>query len=261
MTEKLTEPSFLQTYIVPICLVKVESGVGTVKRIMGTAFLINSVGYFLTARHVIEQAYAAAKDTDLKVALSVKSEGGSGRENRATLLLNHWHAPSPYDVSLGYTGYASPTAITLDYLKIAEWQDVAMLGYPSAALGGEEDNMRINLRAMKGYIHRLTAPSDMKIGSHPEGMELSFNVSRGMSGGPVFIPTEKGLCAVGVGVSSFRGETIEAEVEEVQEEGVIYRESRRRIEEFGFAHDIRPLLDHVFCRNMTLQAISRLRSV
>lgn len=256
----MTQPRFLQTYIVPICLIEAINKTPVLKRVIGTAFLINGIGHFLTARHVIEQAYAAVEGTELGVAVLLKGENGSHESTRAAFIHKYIHAPDPYDLTLGFTGYKSPTWIKLEAMNIAEWQDVAMLGYPVAAVGGEIDNIRINLRALKGYVQRLTAPSDMKIGKHPDGFELSFNISPGMSGAPLFVPTDDGFCVVGVGVSSFRGETIEAEIEEIQEDGSIFKESRRKIEEFGFAHDIRPLLEYEFGSEGTLRTISKMRS-
>jgi len=103
--------------------------------------------------------------------------------------------------------------------------------------------MKINLRAQRGHIQRLIAPNELPFDENPPAFELSFLISRGMSGSPIFIHSQPRDIVVGVCVSSFRSETIDDEFIEVRDDGSKYVERKMKIEEFGIAHDLRPLLD------------------
>lgn len=234
---------FLETYVVPVCVWESRNGIPYIVTTVGTAFLINDGGLFLTARHVLEQAERLIAGSQRMIAMVGKSDGGN---SPASVLLNFLaieHAPAPYDVSMVKTGYRAPTVLRLREFTANMWRDVASYGYPVAAHGGTPGNLRLNIRGFKGYIQRETVPEDMHIGTHPNGFELSFNISPGMSGAPVFLHGGEVDTVIGIAVSSFRGETTEAEISEVDDRGQKFTERRLRIEEFGFAHDIRGILD------------------
>lgn len=235
-------PEFLQTHVVPVCVFEDRKTSIYAHNLVGTAFFINHEGYFLTASHVLAQAFTLAKERGQLVGLVVKVGEAEAVKNAVAIIDEFENAPAPFDVSIGRIKFAPPTTFKLEKFEIDVWKDVATYGYPLSALGGQPEDFRINLRAHKGYIQRLTSPEDMKIGSHPHGFELSFNISPGMSGSPIFVYRGGNDLLVAVAVSSFRGETIEAETSEVLEDGSIFIESRRRIEEYGFAHDIRGIL-------------------
>ncbi|MCZ4428869.1 serine protease [Agrobacterium sp. SOY23] len=238
-----TQPEFLQSYVVPVCLFEDRVSSIFAHSLVGTAFFINSSGVFLTASHVLEQAAAMAKARDQLVGLVVKIQVDGTTKNGVVLVDNFENAPAPHDIAIGKVPVVTSTHLTLETFDIDVWKDVATFGYPLSALGGEPEDFRINLRAHKGYIQRITKPQDMKIGRHPDGFELSFNISPGMSGSPIFIYRDGNDLVVGVSVSSFRGETTESEISEVLDDGRLFTEKRVRIEEYGFAHDIRGLLD------------------
>lgn len=81
----------------------------------------------------------------------------------------------------------------------------------------------------------------MTLGVHPPGFELSFLLGRGASGAPIFtIPDE---IVIGVGVGSFKSEELDDEIVDVLDDGVEYREKRLKLEQFGYAHSMMPLLD------------------
>ena len=120
---------------------------------------------------------------------------------------------------------------------------MATFGYPINAITPVLDSLHLNIRCHKGHIQRLTNPDDIPFGKHPSGFELNFLLSKGLSGSPLFVPKGPRDFVVGVCVSSIRSETIEDQYEEINEDGQIYRESKLSINEYGFAHDIRPLFD------------------
>ncbi|WP_154148447.1 S1 family peptidase [Roseovarius bejariae] len=233
--------TYLQSYVVPICTYDIDEERADLKRLHGTAFYFGANGFYLTARHVIEAALKAAEQDDVKAGLVVKSNHGQGLESMALDLKQYEFAPQPFDVAVGRSGYFPKTPLRTNMTEAHVWTDIAALGYPDSASVKDQDGLWMNVRGYRGHIQRPTIPRDIAIGTHPNGFELSFLTGPGSSGGPVFcVDTET---VIGVIVASFRSEHIEDQVVEVQSNGAEYREMRVRVEQFGFAHDIRGLLD------------------
>ena len=151
-------------------------------------------------------------------------------------------APEPYDACLLQTDYLNRrTFLTFGGPPVEVWQDVATCGYPINALTGPPEALFLNLRAHRGYVQRILKPDDLPFGPHPAGFELSFLLSRGLSGAPLFVKGKFKDIAIGICTSSMRSETIENQRTEVLEGGETYRELQLRIDEFGVAQDLRPL--------------------
>jgi hypothetical protein len=98
-------------------------------------------------------------------------------------------------------------------------------------------------RGFRGYVHREVKAGQLQGGSHPDAFETSFTMPQGLSGGPLFLTGSQQEVVIGVCVGVNRGETTEFLFEEVQADGRLVTERRVRIEEYGIAHDVRPLLD------------------
>lgn len=97
-------------------------------------------------------------------------------------------------------------------------------------------------RGFKGYVHRLVKVGEFAAGGHPDAFEVSFAMHPGLSGAPLFLHAGPRDVAVGVCVGANRAETVDFDYEEILEGGEIRREKRLRVEEYGIAHDLRPLL-------------------
>lgn len=232
---------YLQSYVVPVCLFIDEDGVANLRKLIGTAFFIGRGGFYLTARHVLEQAFSEAERDGREVCLVVKNEHGRSDENRVLKIDKYEFAPEPYDVAVGWVGYHPEPPLKVQPFHASVWQDVGALGYPEAASVMEGEALWMNVRGYRGYVQRPTIPRDMKLGNHPNGYELSFLLGPGSSGGPVFTVPDEIL--IGIGVGSYKSEHVEDEFTEVDDDGREYRERRVRIEQFGFAHEIAGLLD------------------
>ncbi|WP_069908902.1 S1 family peptidase [Devosia insulae] len=222
----------------PICTYSTKSGNATIERLVGTAFLISSDGFFITASHVVTEAQAIVEGTASRIGIVGKDDNGKSTKSIVAQLEWYHTAPEPYDITLGHSAYMSETPFRLSDREVSVWQDVATYGYPVSAIGGDISGLRLNLRAQKGYVQRTTAPSDMHIGNHPNGLELSFLVSPGLSGAPIFINHKDHMEVIAVAVASYKTETTEAELVEVLDDGAEYRERILRIEQFGFAHSL-----------------------
>nr|WP_281397249.1 serine protease [Rhizobium paranaense] len=206
---------------------------------VGSAFFCGSKGCFLTARHVMDQATAEAEKEGWLIGLCAKADNGQSVDS-VIYPLSLWEfAAHPYDIAIGRLDYFPGTPLFAKSAHVGIFEEVRSLGYPSSVHVKDGDALWLNLRGQNGQVQRLTLPRDM-ISSHPDGFELSFLLSPGMSGCPVY--TLDGN-VIGVGVGSFGSRIVEHELSEVDDNGHKFTEQRLRIEEFGFAHDLRGLLD------------------
>jgi Trypsin-like peptidase domain len=234
---------YLQSYVLPVCLIEASCGVANIRRLCGSAFLIGTRGVFLTARHVLEVALIEAERDGLHVAIIGKGVDGTTQDSTASVVQQHEYAPQPFDVAVGISAYSARSLLTLQPMDCEAWKDVATFGYPTQAVSGPAEALNLNLRCHKGYVQRLLIPGDLHIGQHPKAFETSFLIGRGMSGAPLFVHAEPQDIVIGVCVGSARSEVIEDEVLEVQENGTSYKELKLKIEQFGIAHNIGELLD------------------
>lgn len=240
----MPEAKFLQSYVVPVCTYEPAVGVAHLRSSQGTAFFVNNCGVFLTAAHVLSDAFKYAADRDQKVGLCVKGDDGESEGSFIAEVNLYEPAPDPFDIAIGMVPYFTDSPLALSRKEVSPWQEVATLGYPlSASAIDEDDAIWMNLRAHRGYIQRPTLPRDMRLGKHPAGMELNFLISPGLSGAPIFTTPDEII--VGVAVGSFRSEYVDDSTTEIEADGSKFKETRIRIEQFGFAHDVNGLLDWV----------------
>ena len=177
---------YLQDHIIPICLAERGDGEAILRSLLGTAFFVGSRGVFLTAKHLLKGI------EDLPpgqiCGLVVKSDDVQAKSLFAPLL--GWEsAPPPFDIAAGIVRCRSKSWFSFpDDNPIGHWLDVATLGYPETALDHTPEKFDIHLRALKGYIQRpVDADAIELISPHPECFELSFSVTSGMSGAPLFL--------------------------------------------------------------------------
>lgn len=232
---------FLQTYVVPACLYIEDGGAATLKELIGSVFFINNEGIFLTAKHVMEGGISKAREKNMKFGLCVKADHGKSLQSLIAEIINNESANNPFDISIGRVNHGCETLLTLSPINIEVWQDVAAYGYPLITLNISPSDFQINMRCHKGYIQRIIKPGDIHIGDNPDAFETSFLLGKGLSGSPLFVHRQPKDIVIGVCVGSIRTEIIDYEHVEVDENGNKYKESRLKIEEFGIAHDIRPL--------------------
>lgn len=235
---------FLQSTVVPICTYRVENGRATVLDVLGTAFFIDRVGHFLTARHVTALGDAALKQ-GLNVGIVVKDDGGKDHNSLIAPITAVEDAPPPYDVSLGKAPYKCEVAdLYLSNHQVELWHDVASYGYPLSAKGGPPENLTVNIRSLKGYIQRIIQPNELQelLGKHPAAYELSFLIGQGASGSPLFFMDQRKALVIGICVGSYRSEILEHMIKEIKDEKTIFQEKLVKIEQFGIAQIISPLL-------------------
>lgn len=231
---------YLETFIVPVCRFDKSSGNALIRGFYGTAFFVGRGGIFLTASHVMEEATQAVGEKGGFMGLCVRSPAISG--NVACPITSVEAAAAPYDISVGTIDAEFPSLLTLGDVSAGVWQEVASYGYPSTAQNLSSSEFWMYGRGFRGYLHRQVKPGQLPGNPHPDGFETSFSMPQGLSGGPLFVRGPKSDVAIGVCVGVNRGETTEYMFEEVQANGQTLKEKRVRIEEYGLAHDLRPLL-------------------
>ena len=171
----MASPKFLQSYVVPICTYEQIDGAAHVRSSQGTAFFINNCGIFLTAAHVVRDSLKYAERRDEIVGICLKGDNGQTEESFMAEVCHYEFAPEPFDIAIGIVPYFTDSPLRLARKEVSPWQEVATLGYPlSASVFDDNDGNWMNLRAHRGYVQRSTLPRDMRLGKHPNGIELNF---------------------------------------------------------------------------------------
>ena len=235
--------SLLQDYVIPICSAEIVRGSAHLRRLLGTAFFVNSTGVFLAAKHVLT---ATEKDSPRGqvCGLSLKSQDATAADVFAPL--KGWQsAPAPYDIAIGKVdaqsrAWFSPPQET----RVSPWRDIATLGYPETALNNAAGDFNIRPRMLKGYVQRLVDAGEIAlIAPHPDCYELSFPVASSMSGAPLFATENGRQELIGVCVGSHSAEITEYQSTFVNDDGSCFEERRVRVEQIGIAECIFPLLE------------------
>jgi hypothetical protein len=212
-------------------------GVETVGQYLGTCFPFRHAHIFLTARHCIEDMGAS----DLAVATQY------GHKLTVQRIEHH----PTVDVSAVVTdpntlGILHPFAgLYLFPGTHAIGEEFAAFGFPVGGTVHEPANIPVP-RVFRGHIQRL---ADFRTGGLKSytAFELSIPAPSGLSGGPVFVPSEADRV---FGVVTGNADSYMTEVEEVEEmtPGCTSRTTVKRIISYGMALSlmgVRDWLDEV----------------
>lgn len=212
----------------------------------------------MTAAHVIKQA-EETRGADELIGLFTKQPDRPDK-HQAAPVIKYEKAPLPYDIAVGLAGYCIDTPLRLMDVPVEIWREVATLGYPESALNRDGAALWLNLRGHRGYVQREIKPGKYGLNGHPECFELSFPITAGLSGSPLFIRQGTDDAVIGVCVGSHSSRIVAYSLEELDADGTKISEKHNRIEEFGIAHDLRSLLDwkiEIF-HDLTLEHVSKL---
>jgi hypothetical protein len=235
---------FLQSVICPICRYAEKDQLCTIRQMHGTGFLITESGLFMTAGHVLKAAEADAKKNGDKVGIFPMQLVDGEKRSLTARILEHEFADDPFDIAVFRTEYHAETFLKLEGLgEIEVWQDVGTTGYPISVAQIAGEKYELQQRAHKGYIQRIIPAERMRLGKHPDVFELSFPITHGLSGSPLFIHRPKDEWIIGVCVGSINSRIVDFETVLMEEGELKQKEQIMRVEEFGIAHDIRPLYD------------------
>lgn len=235
---------YLQSYVTPVVAYSEDRVGATVKRIFGTSFIIdgNGTGYggsiSMTAAHVLRSAMQFCEGKDFQIGIVGKADDGKEMGSVVAPILAAESAPGASDIAVFISRYRAETFLKLAKEMPDVWKDVATIGYPDEAVSGDAENLRLNLRAQKGFIQRMLKPGDLLHLPDLSGFELSFLLAGGMSGSPVFVHSREADLVVGVSVGTFGSETMISEITEVQQDGTKYREVQNSLNRYGVAESV-----------------------
>jgi len=232
----------LSDYVTPICAFNIiDNAKADVVRILGTAFFIDNVGTFLTARHVIEKAQIFAEND--KTTIGIVISDSEMEQSMLYPIPEIEHAPVPWDISIGcleeptYNIFCWP-----EFEDLMSWTDVSTLGYPESASNRDPGYLKMSMRALKGYVtRRLQEDEDKSLfGKCPASYELDFAIPQGMSGSPLIVTDMIGAKKqlYGVCVGSRSTSVVEHQYMEIEENGQKFREKITRVNDYGIAHSI-----------------------
>jgi hypothetical protein len=237
----MEEIPFVQSVVASIVRVRMENGLGYVEQLHGTGFFISKQGHLLTARHVIEKGQADIKAHGGFLAFFPKMADGSSSHCHPIQDANF--APEPFDIALCAVGRPSGTFYRIEPRKVEAWQDVASAGYPMSMVKKSTTTYEVHTRFHRGYVQRVIRPGDLLIGPNPPGFEVSFPVTEGLSGAPLFIYNPKHDFLIGVCVGSIQSRVVAYEDVLIHSPTEKTHEQVARIEEIGIAHSVLALVD------------------
>jgi S1-C subfamily serine protease len=233
--------SFLQSIVAPICTYSQTDDAFYVQQLFGTGFFFNVAGFFLTARHVIEDGMHNADKSGHRLGIFPMVD--NPKRSLTAPILEFDFADNPFDIAICKTDYRVNTWLKLERREVEVWQDVATMGYPISVVNQAVTEYQIQQRAHKGYIQRVIPKGRLHLGNHPDAFELSFPITHGLSGSPLFVYMQSYDAVIGICVGSHKSRVVDYETIIYQDENFESKESSVRVEEFGIAHDVRSLLD------------------
>jgi hypothetical protein len=232
---------FIQSVIASIVRVSLRDNLGYVEQLHGTGFFISEEGHLLTARHVIEKGQIDCKANGGFLAFFPQMDDGSSSQCRPIVQVEF--APEPFDIAICKVAGKSRTFYKLAPQQFGVWQDVAAAGYPMSVVQQKAATYEVHTRFHKGYIQRIVRTGDLLITPNPPAFEVSFPITQGMSGAPLFVYRPDGDVLIGVCVGSIQSSIVAYEETRIEQPGEIYREQVARIEEVGIAHNVMSLID------------------
>ena len=240
----------LQDYIVPVVRFD-EDGQGVaVKKHFGTGFFINSQGVFVTACHVIKNCEADIAANGGHLGLVIRKTNNE-RRYLGDIIDVTCHAP-PYDVAVGVADKPSKADFLLgDESKVWMWDDVYTAGYPLTSTHVDANRFIFTPRGHKGQVLRKLPAGHFLMHPHPDVIEISFSITKGLSGAPLVLRDQRDadgnllsyFTLIGVCVGNQPSETVDFSYTDVTDDGTQLRETTKRIEEYGIVHDLRPLAE------------------
>jgi len=225
ISEAIVDPPFLQSNVCPVCRCLVRDKTVWIEQLHGTAFLINSTGYFVTASHVLRKGEIDIQENGGQLCV-IPTQAIDGKPvTLAYPIFAMEHAPASFDISVIRTSYECATFFRLGQRDVEVWQEVATLGYPMSVTHKTAEEYRVRQRGHRGYVQRWIRAGEGVFDS-PSSFELSFPVTRGLSGAPLFIhQRDNSVLVIGVCVGSLSTESVDYESIIVEEGG---QRSRKR---------------------------------
>ncbi len=227
---------YLGEFVFPICEFAPADAPNelSIVRFHGTGFMIGTDGYFLSARHVINEECLSRLSDQHVLAAIIKTTDNNERvwkPARITNVEDH----SSIDVVLGKIDHRPPPFFSSRRQVAYGWEDVHTFGYPDTRTRNPRNGLfEFNPQFLKGYISRRVEATDPMVAPYGPSYELSFPIPLGVSGSPVFRLGED-HSLIGIAVASLESSVSVHEYTSVEDDGKKFSEVIRKVEQFGVA--------------------------
>jgi len=233
--------AYFTDYAFPICEIKLKEGGSSRKptHFHGTGFFIGTEGYFLSAKHVIN-------NQDLNRCTSTVSYGivleknDNDRRPRFAKDIKQLEEHEKYDIVLGKVDH-SPPPLFNSIENTGGWSDVLCFGFPETKSRKNENIYTLRPQFLKGYVISQLQEEDLPNLSIPPAYELSFPIPKGISGGPVFIEGCKTL--IGIALISHDSVLSRYQDTEFISDSEKYKEKVVTMTQFGIAANLYEIRD------------------
>ncbi len=235
---------FLQSYVCPLVRFKVKDGIAIVERCYGTGFIVEGPlspyggSTIITAAHVVRAGVKDSKVFGDEFGIVGKADDGFSSKDIVARIFLVEGAPDGSDVALCLSNYKTKSPLRMEFEDVDVWKDVATLGYPAEAVIGEIGNLRLNIRAQKGYVQRVLSQGDVFHYPELRGYETNLLLAEGMSGGPLFVHGTEFDKVVGVNIASVQSEALVSERVERDEAGRTQKETVMSLNRYGVAERV-----------------------
>ncbi|MDO9041270.1 MAG: serine protease [Desulfocapsaceae bacterium] len=221
-------------YVFPICRLHLnESGKYNIKHFHGSGFFIGGDGYFLSAKHVInnEDVKEITSNTAFGLILQDVQDNGLNRFTKTIICLEEH---PKYDVVIGKVDHAPEKFFSSNNQDAYGWEDVHCFGYPDDLNKNHEQKYAFGSQFLKGYIMRRISKEDIPFLNIPPSYELNFPIPKGISGSPIFrIGSVKSL--LGIALASHDSVLSRYESTEVLDGNEKYSEKTVQVKQVGIA--------------------------
>lgn len=213
-------------FIFPIVSVTEGREVLNIHRFIGTGFWINSGGYFLTCKHVLEEL-----EEGYKPALAQPFG-----DDRDTFIPVHILSAHPeIDIALCKAHGNTKRAVLQPWEgAFAAGLDISAFGFTDWGKGNQ--SLYLDVRLLKGHVSR-TAEESLGLPTSTLA-EVSFASPSGFSGAPLLV----GRNVVGMLYGNIESRLLAHTIDEIEDGRTTYKEVSYRVVEYGLAHKLEEII-------------------
>lgn len=191
---------FPAEWVAPVLRVQMKP-TPTITDFCGTATLLGGP-FFLTARHVIEDSLAERELAEEEFfCVNVFSAEGAGEQHVRRIAKYEYHRDAAADLAFGRFAdwYAQPPWNGIGFGGLSP--NCSCYGFPKDLRTMEgPQGIALDARSLQGNVQRVLAPNTFDI--HAPSLELSFPITEGMSGSPVYAVAEGTRTLLGMALGS-----------------------------------------------------------
>lgn len=233
----MTTNIYFTDYAFPICEFKLkDDGSYKTTHFHGTGFFVGTEGYFLSAKHVINNQDLNNRNATVCFGV-VLERNDNNRRPRFKVEIKQVEEHEKYDIVLGKVDYKPPPLFKL-IENAYGWTDVLCFGFPETKSRKNESMYTLRPQFLKGNVIGLLQEEDLPNLNIPSAYELSFPIPKGVSGGPLFIKGQETPVLIGIALISHDSELSRYQYTEVISNSEKYTEKVVTVTQFGIATNL-----------------------